>query len=392
VLAELQYSKDDIAFSLHANPTTFSMSGLQRADLLHLLGFEKGNCPFFPGGECFAKWATYDFPLQEFADSIPKAFAELETAERHLTQFGLLLRGQSPSSRSTGDGHSSVKTEELKREEDEYFEYVLSWLDGGGQKGWSFHHHPIHPPLTDQVKAVFKFLGLEEFDGCPYFEFEPCHWQFFPFRHDSRSMFDSNAQVVNDTFAKLSAHFSQGIESLVLVHSAFEEYGFEFLPAIGHDVSIAPQELSPAPLSEVLPPSHFEFDVAISFAGPQRSLAEALAKYVEDAGFTPFYDDYYPEQLWGKDLVVFFDEIYRERSRFCVIFVSKDYSERMWTNHERRSAQARALEEKGNEYILPIKVDDSELPGMPPTIGYVSLDQNTIEEIASLLINKLKSG
>ena len=32
-----------------------------------------------------------------------------------------------------------------------------------------------------------------------------------------------------------------------------------------------------------------------------------------------------------------------------------------WTNHELRSAQARALQEKGNDYILPIRVDETDL-------------------------------
>ena len=43
--------------------------------------------------------------------------------------------------------------------------------------------------------------------------------------------------------------------------------------------------------------------------------------------------------------------------------------------HERRSAMARALEERGNEYILPIKVDDAELPGLQPTVGHMPVSK-----------------
>ena len=85
-----------------------------------------------------------------------------------------------------------------------------------------------------------------------------------------------------------------------------------------------------------------------------------------------------------------FDEIFRKRSRYCVIFISKEYKERVWTNHERQSAQARALNEKGKEYILPIKVDDTELDGMPPTVGYVALKKG-INKIGDLLIRKLST-
>jgi len=55
----------------------------------------------------------------------------------------------------------------------------------------------------------------------------------------------------------------------------------------------------------------------------------------------------------------FFYEIYSKRARFCVMFVSRDYLDREWTNHERQSAQERMLREKGKEYILPVRVDDA---------------------------------
>jgi len=57
--------------------------------------------------------------------------------------------------------------------------------------------------------------------------------------------------------------------------------------------------------------------------------------------------------------------------------------------HERRSAQERMLKERGNEYILPIKADDAELPGMPSTLGYVSLRELGVDKIADLLLKKL---
>lgn len=110
--------------------------------------------------------------------------------------------------------------------------------------------------------------------------------------------------------------------------------------------------------------------MAITFAGTERDLAEELATLARDAGLRVFYDDFYPEQLWGKNLPEFFDDIYRKRSRYCLMLMSPEYAERMWTTHERRSAQARALQEKGNEYILPIEVVKTDLPGMPPTVGY----------------------
>jgi hypothetical protein len=77
------------------------------------------------------------------------------------------------------------------------------------------------------------------------------------------------------------------------------------------------------------------------------------------------------------------------KARYCVMFISKEYQARKWTVHEARSAQARAFEEKGAEYILPIRVDDTELEGLLPTIGYVPIATG-IDRIGEMLIAKLK--
>lgn len=42
---------------------------------------------------------------------------------------------------------------------------------------------------------------------------------------------------------------------------------------------------------------------------------------------------------------------------------------------------ARALEEEGREYVLPIRVDDTELLGMPPPIGHLHISMR-IDKIA----------
>lgn len=136
-------------------------------------------------------------------------------------------------------------------------------------------------------------------------------------------------------------------------------------------------------------PDHF--DVALSFAGAQRPLAERLASLAKEAGFEVFYDADFQAQLWGHDLAEVLDKVYRKAANYCVIFKSRDYIERMWTTHERRSAVARAVEERGQAYLLPIEVDPVDLPGISPTIAYVSLQQHTIDQIAQMLITKMQA-
>ena len=133
----------------------------------------------------------------------------------------------------------------------------------------------------------------------------------------------------------------------------------------------------------------FEYDVALSFAGEDRVYVEKVAKYLKEKGIEVFYDDYEKTGLWGKDLYVYLDEVYQKKARYCVMFLSCHYAEKLWTNHERKSAQARAFIEKG-EYILPARFDNTEIPGIPPTIGYIDLRSLKPEEFGKLIIEKLE--
>lgn len=130
------------------------------------------------------------------------------------------------------------------------------------------------------------------------------------------------------------------------------------------------------------------YDVALSFAGEQRSYVEAVAGALRDSGIKVFYDDYEKTSLWGRDLYTHLDYIYRQAARFCVTFVSADYSRKVWTNHERQSAQARALQEN-DEYILPVRFDDTDVPGLRPTIGHVDATKTKPADLAQMIKEKV---
>lgn len=130
------------------------------------------------------------------------------------------------------------------------------------------------------------------------------------------------------------------------------------------------------------------YDVALSFAGQERKYVQAVADELRDAGIKVFYDDYEKVTLWGKDLYTHLDWVYRKASRYCIIFVSKSYAEKVWTNHERSSAQARAIEEH-REYVLPVRFDDTAIPGLRPTISYLDIADVSPEELAHMIEEKL---
>jgi hypothetical protein len=71
-----------------------------------------------------------------------------------------------------------------------------------------------------------------------------------------------------------------------------------------------------------------------------------------------------------------------------VIFISEHYRAKVWTNHERKAAQARALNESYG-YILPARFDDTPIESLLPTIGYIDLKRHSPQEVCFLLCQKL---
>jgi len=73
------------------------------------------------------------------------------------------------------------------------------------------------------------------------------------------------------------------------------------------------------------------------------------------------------------------------------MFLSKNYATKLWTNHEREAAQARAFSEN-EEYILPVRLDNTNIPGIAPTIAYLSWPPETAETIADIIMAKLAAS
>lgn len=106
----------------------------------------------------------------------------------------------------------------------------------------------------------------------------------------------------------------------------------------------------------------FQYDIALSFAGEDREIARSLADSLHSMGARVFFDEYQKSSLLGSDLFLYLYDIYSEKSRYCVILQSRNYLEKMWTIHERRAAQERTLKERGADYVLPVRIDDTKLP------------------------------
>jgi hypothetical protein len=141
-----------------------------------------------------------------------------------------------------------------------------------------------------------------------------------------------------------------------------------------------------APVQTVKP-----YEIAISFAGENRQLVGEVARELDSKGVRVFYDEFERVILLGKDLVAYFAEVYGKQARFCAMFISEHYVRKAWTQLERQHAQSRALTEK-EEYILPLRLDDSEVPGLAPTIGYINIQGMAAKAVAEILFRKIRGA
>ncbi len=139
------------------------------------------------------------------------------------------------------------------------------------------------------------------------------------------------------------------------------------------------------------PTPDYEFDVAVSFAGEDRDYVEEIVAPLRAAAVRVFYDSDFLAEIWGEDLVEFFDGIYRRRSRYAMMFISRHYAEKMWPRLERRSALARAMQQRA-AYVLPIRLDDAEIEGLLPTVGVIDARRHGIEGIVQATLRKIASG
>ena len=156
-LAKLQWGRDDVAFTLHVNPSAFTSAGLQTSDWLRFLGFkENPQCQFSNARRCFSKEVQEGYDLGQFAIAFNEGFGQLQKAEEGFQACAVLLPGcRQLSTRARAfrqeistDGHMAMSTKSMSESEDERFRYKFTFIDTGREKGFVTHYRPRHPPLS----------------------------------------------------------------------------------------------------------------------------------------------------------------------------------------------------------------------------------------------------
>ena len=117
-------------------------------------------------------------------------------------------------------------------------------------------------------------------------------------------------------------------------------------------------------------------------------MARVVAGGLQARGRTVFFDEHYRSALWGQSLYQALGDIYRNRARFVVPFVSRHYNQTPYTRRELQAAQDRAIQER-REFILPLRLDDAECPGLRAGDSFVDLRSTSVDQVCDMLAEKL---
>ncbi len=130
------------------------------------------------------------------------------------------------------------------------------------------------------------------------------------------------------------------------------------------------------------------YEVALSFSGEQRAYVDEVAQNLQRRRIPIFYDHFETVSLWGKHLSEELQAVYEQRARLVVMFISKQYVENVWPRFEGKAILSRAAQEHG-EYVLPVRFDDTPVPGLSDDLVYLQAEAYSPAELAAMIAQKL---
>ncbi|HVD98085.1 MAG TPA: toll/interleukin-1 receptor domain-containing protein [Cytophagaceae bacterium] len=138
--------------------------------------------------------------------------------------------------------------------------------------------------------------------------------------------------------------------------------------------------------------NHYEFrdinyiyDFAISYAGADRYIVEAVAAELKAKGMKVFYDKDFEKKSIGVDLIDYLLEVYKKSAKNVIVFLSQNYLTTKWTSFEWHTIKQKLVLDYTSDFLKIVKIDDSKTPEIVETRAYISGKNKTPKEISDLL-------
>jgi TIR domain len=133
------------------------------------------------------------------------------------------------------------------------------------------------------------------------------------------------------------------------------------------------------------------FDVALSFPGESRSYSRAVAERLSLllGRRRVFFDEYYKSQLARPNLDTLLQDIYRNRSRLIVAFLSAAYQTKDWCGIEFKAIRD-ILKQRDDSKVMYVRHDAGHVDGVFSTDGYIDANIHKPIEVADLIVERVR--
>jgi hypothetical protein len=134
------------------------------------------------------------------------------------------------------------------------------------------------------------------------------------------------------------------------------------------------------------------FLVALSFPGEVRGIVQPVASELASilGRSSVFYDTWYKAELARPNLDTYLQDIYANQSLLIAIFLARGYETKEWCGLEWRAIRE-LIKKRRDDHVMPIRLDDTDIPGLFSLDGYVDAQPITPPETAQLIIERLNS-
>lgn len=154
--------------------------------------------------------------------------------------------------------------------------------------------------------------------------------------------------------------------------------------AVREEDGAEPEPAEVLPFERPAAAVRFDYDIAVSFSGRQRSYVHETVLAARQLGLRVFYDEDISGDWWGRNVLVEMRRVYRTGTRFVVPFISAEYLASSFGMDELCFAMTTALR-RAEPYILPVVFGDIELP--PDVLHaytvYLDAYQHTPQQLAA---------
>jgi hypothetical protein len=134
------------------------------------------------------------------------------------------------------------------------------------------------------------------------------------------------------------------------------------------------------------------YDFALSFAGTDRAVAEALSVKLSEAEVSVFYDKNEQHRILANNVEDYLAPIYRSEAQFVIVLLGPEYPKRIWTKFESDQFKQRF----GENSVIPVWFSDAPVGLFDETarVGGLKFDRALnvdaqIETMTDVLLRKL---